>query len=348
MRRIPTHFFSGSVLFVWILIILGILAALELGARFLYPPEKCGDLNGCPQGFNLPDPDYGYIPRPNVFVPATKLGLDGKLIYSVNYSTDEFSRRITPLNNQPGADRFLIFFGCSFTFGEGLQDNQTLPYHAGVFAPCYVPYNYGYSGYGPQQMLLRLQDPDFSKQIKQDRGIMIYGPAHVARAIGTYYASTNWAKDFPFYYLDNENNLVRDGNFQTGRPVRSTVYSAISHVRLLDIFFRRYGLPRKFSEKDIELTARIIEESFKLFEIKFPNSRSYFMLLPGVDDSDQAVAALLRKAGISILDFSSRQEFHGKGFIITNDGHPTELWNQRLAELIVEKLKISGENCNEN
>ncbi len=333
---------------MWMLIILLVLCALELGARFLYPFEKCGVLRGCPQGFNLPDSDYGYKPRPNAVAPAVKQGLDGKLIYSVTYSTDEFARRITPMNKTPVSDRFLIFFGCSFTFGEGLQDNQTLPYHVGHLAPCYATYNYGYSGYGPQQMLLRLQDPNFAKQIKQHRGIMIYGPAHVARAIGTYYASTNWAKDFPFYYLDKEQNLARDGNFQTGRPLRSAIYSAISHVRLLDIFFRRYGLPRKFSEKDIELTARIIEESFKLFNIKFPDSRAYFMLLPGVDDTDQAVAALLRKAGISILDFSSRQEFQGEGFVITNDGHPTELWNQRLASLIVEELRISGENCSEN
>ena len=348
MKRIPTNFFSGRVLVVWVLVILGIFIILELGARILYPVQNGRTLVNSPQGFNLPDPNYGYMPRPDVAVQAIKLGLDGKLIYSVNYSTDEFSRRVTPLNNKPGADRFLIFFGCSFTFGEGLQDNQTLPYHTGILAPCYIPYNYGYSGYGPQQMLLRLQDPDFVKQIKQDRGIMIYGPAHVARAIGTYYASTNWARDFPFFYVDEQQNLVRDGNFQTGRPLTSAVYSAISHVRLLDIFFRRYGLPRKFSEKHIEVTARIIEESFKLLNIKFPGSRSYFMLLPGVDETDQAVAALLRKAGISILDFSSSPEFQGEGYTIPNDGHPTELWNQRLAALIVDELKISEENCNGN
>ncbi|MEJ1649019.1 hypothetical protein, partial [Escherichia coli] len=69
MKRIPRHFFSAPVLFMWMLIILLVLCALELGARFLYPFEKCGVLRGCPQGFNLPDPDYGYKPRPNAVAP---------------------------------------------------------------------------------------------------------------------------------------------------------------------------------------------------------------------------------------------------------------------------------------
>ena len=59
-----------------------------------------------------------------------------------------------------GPDRkseFVIFTGCSFVFGEGVNDNQTLPYLYGKQNPAVRCYNYGFPGYGTQQMLAVLQ-----------------------------------------------------------------------------------------------------------------------------------------------------------------------------------------------
>lgn len=348
MKRTSKPFVSVRILLAWLAIIVGIFGSIELAVRFLYPVEKAEIGGTYSQGFNLLDPNYGYKPKPDSKVSAIRKAFDGTLIYSVHYSTDEFSRRITPMENKEDRDRFIIFFGCSFTFGEGLEDNQTLPFFTGELLPCYEPYNYGYSGYGPQNMLVRLREPNFPSQIKQRKGVMIYSPAHVSRAIGSYKVSTNWGRNLPFFYIDKDGLLRRDGDFQTGRTLRSLLYSGMSRIRLLDIFLSRYDIPHTFSDNDIRLTAKIIEESFKLFNSYFPDSRTYFMLLPGVDDSDQAVAQLLRKAGFQVLDFSSRQEFKIKGFVIKHDGHPTALWNENLARLIVKELRLSKESCPEN
>ncbi len=346
MKKHPHFILAIAVVTSVVAITVIALYALEMATRFFFPVERKEILGEYSQKFNLPDLDFGYKPRSNARVSAIRRDRDGHLIYSVHYSTDELSRRVTPMIDQGNRPDFMLFFGCSFTFGEGLEDNQTLPYYVSRYAPCYTPYNYGYSGYGPQQMLVRLMKPDFVREVSQGKGILLYGPAHVARAIGSYRVSTGWARDFPFFYLDGRGNLLLDGNFQTGRPVRSGIYAFLSEIRLFDVFLRRFDVPHKFSDQDIKLTSGIIEKSFKLFYQYYPDSTAYFMLLPGVDESDHAVATHLKRAGIPVLDFSSHEEFNNREYVIANDGHPTDKWNERLAQLIVEKLGISSDECN--
>ncbi len=322
-----------------------VLCFVELVVRlFFMPPEHEIQGESLP-GFNLHDPDYGYKPKQNSEVTAVRKGRNGEIIYSARYSTDEYSRRVIPLTDESERSKFLIFFGCSFTFGAGLNDDQTMPYFVGQRARCYEPYNYAYSGYGPQHMLVRLQDSGFSGEIKQKNGIMIYSPAHVSRAIGSYKVSTAWGRNFPYFYLDRHGDLRREGDFQSGRPVRSQIYELLSKIKFIDIFLRRYDIPHNFSENDLDTTAKIIERSFELFNRAFPDSSVYFMLLPGVDDSDQEVARRLKDLGIQILDFSDRKEFSNEGYVIPKDGHPTALWNKELADLIVDKLGIQGDKC---
>lgn len=345
MNKFKTIIGNIALSLVGLLLTVCILMAVEVVFRYLHKPETNEIVGEYTQGFNIPDPDYGYRPKPDSSISVTKKDSTGRSIYSVRYSIDEFSRRVTPQENTKDRNRFLIFFGCSFTFGEGIEDDQTLPYFAARQAPCYATYNYGYSGYGPQQMLVRLHDPGFYRQIAQKKGIMIYSPAHVSRAIGSYKVSTSWGKNFPYFYLDQAGNLKRDGDFQSGRPSTSFIYGALSKSVFLDTFLRPYDIPHTFSDSDIETTARIIEKSFQLFNSQFNDSKAYFMLLPGVDYSDREVARHLVKSGIQVLDFSDRKEFRNDGYVIPNDGHPTALWNEQLAGLIVEKLGISGKEC---
>jgi len=77
--------------------------------------------------FWMYDNDFGFKPRPNVRVTCTKQYNDGEIIYNANYTTDKLSRRLTPVDSPDQRDKFAVFFGCSFTFGDGLNDEETLP-----------------------------------------------------------------------------------------------------------------------------------------------------------------------------------------------------------------------------
>ena len=69
--------------------------------------------------FFVDDPLLGYTPHPNAQVQSIKKQGD-EVIYDVTYAIDEFGRRITPDQDDPARDKFLLLFGDSFTFGEGV------------------------------------------------------------------------------------------------------------------------------------------------------------------------------------------------------------------------------------
>ena len=99
-----------------------------------------------------PDALLGYKPPSQTQVTSTKRRKwNGALMYDVVYSMDAYSRRTTPVADLDRASRgSILYFGCSFTFGEGVNDGETMPADVSRLVPEYRPYNYGFRGYGPQ------------------------------------------------------------------------------------------------------------------------------------------------------------------------------------------------------
>jgi hypothetical protein len=56
-----------------------------------------------------------------------KKSVDGEVIFDVQYSFDDLYRRIVPWQPANDVDKFIVFFGGSQTFGEGLNDEETIP-----------------------------------------------------------------------------------------------------------------------------------------------------------------------------------------------------------------------------
>src|SRR5262249_21411136 len=81
----------------------------------------------------IEDELLGYKPPSNAEVFSTKK-FDGDLIFNVVYSTDEHNRRITPVKNRKQRNRFILFFGCSMVFGEGVGNEETMPFYVAQYA----------------------------------------------------------------------------------------------------------------------------------------------------------------------------------------------------------------------
>ena len=80
--------------------------------------------------------------------------MGGETLYAVVYSVDKRGLRVEPPLAPGHGDRCVLFFGCSYTFGEGVNDAETLPYRTGVLAEGRLRMiNFGLHGYGPHQML---------------------------------------------------------------------------------------------------------------------------------------------------------------------------------------------------
>jgi hypothetical protein len=298
------------------------------------------DLAGNPaEEFAAMDEALGYKLLPN---RAThyRFVLDGEEIYDVVYRTDRHGRRITP---STGADRrrYILCFGGSFTWGQGVNDDETLPAQLEKAAPEYDAYNFGYRGYGPQQMLELLRGKDLRSQVPQRGGIAIYTAIddHVRRAIGGMRTCAMVRRHFPYYRLNEQGGLSRNGSFATGRPGAQLFYDFLSESEILKYY--HVDLPLTIREEHLRLVAAIIAHSRDAYREQFGNDRFYTILYPG-SKTLLALKPLLDEYGIAYLDYTQLYDVSSPEYRIRGDGHPTPAAYLRLAAAISKDLSLSA------
>ena len=145
------------------------------------------------------DPLLGYAPLPGARV-EDKQFYDEQVVYDVFYTIGADDLRQTPGVSQAAACR-VAFFGCSFAFGQGLNDDQTMPYYfVQASHGRYVAFNFAFVGYGPHQMLREIETGRMAS-IANRPNLVIYEaiPDHVRRLDGY----DEWDRYGPRYVLDD-------------------------------------------------------------------------------------------------------------------------------------------------
>ena len=109
------------------------------------------------------DPVLQYRLRPNTTVKARATYGD-QLLYDVTYNIDALGARVTPGSVDSGPT--YIFFGDSFAFSEGVNDDDTL---ASLFAnklqpPAHVV-NFGVPGWGPTHQVRAVETGLFDSAV---------------------------------------------------------------------------------------------------------------------------------------------------------------------------------------
>jgi hypothetical protein len=127
---------------------------------------------------------FGSMPSPNT-ATEFKEYLGGRMIADVVYKIDASSLREIPAPVQ-GRPHKVAFFGCSFMFGHGLENDQTLPYYfvreaRGTFEG----FSFAGEGWGPHQMLREIET-GFVRRIAGVPDFAIYEaiPDHLRRVAG--------------------------------------------------------------------------------------------------------------------------------------------------------------------
>lgn len=165
-----------------------------------------------------PSPITGYKGKPSTTATAHKTTHNGTTIYNVSYTTDEFGWRITP-SSKVDSSSCVLFFGDSFTIGEGVQDNETLPFYFGTHTNARI-YNFGFHGYGPHQALALVQSGEIARIVKDCQSVLaIYEslPGHIARAGG--FSPWEQGTNAPRFYLDPSGSLKWGNAYLHQSPV---------------------------------------------------------------------------------------------------------------------------------
>mgnify|MGYP003337954074 CR=1 FL=1 len=82
---------------------------------------------------------------------SCRLLVNGRVIWDVHYSTDRFGRRQTTCPGNVVSQHNAVFFGCSFLFGEGSEDHQTIPSVFSELSRSCKAVNYGVPGWGDRK-----------------------------------------------------------------------------------------------------------------------------------------------------------------------------------------------------
>lgn len=253
--------------------------------------------------------------------------IEGETIYSVKYTIGNDGFRITQTDiNNPER---INFFGCSVTFGAGLEDNETFPYYVAQLGK-YKVKNFGISGYGPHQALAILTS---KRDTTGKLNFFLTAPWHAERSA----CIPSYSVGSPHYTLEN-GKLIRDGvcggntGFVSKILAKSKIYNLVS---------------KSFSNQDyqIDLYLALIKEMNRLSNDQgqqflvgfFKADRDWFT----GSYSNELILERLKSNGIQIIDLTLaetnekvKREYH----IHELDKHPSAQANEERAKLTVKVL----------
>ena len=162
-------------------------------------------------GFTVPQPVIGLGPEHAGRFHAEKTDpKSGIPIYSADYTIDSNLLRET---HTVETGPTIVFFGDSFTFGEGLNDADTLPQQfADLLGRKQRVLNLGYPGYGPQQFLAELQTGRFDGVIGEQPRLFIFmtGAGHAERTA----CKPFWVRRWPRYTLENGQVVLKGACYE--------------------------------------------------------------------------------------------------------------------------------------
>jgi hypothetical protein len=132
-----------------------------------------------------------------------KRSLSGETVFDVKYSTGRDGFRITPGAGCSGS-LGINFLGDSLTFGEGVQDDETLPYFIFKNLKTICVRNLGFPAYGVHQVLSILQSDRDTRSVMN---FLLTAPWQAVRSS----CKPTWTQGSPKYKLLSNGAVARVG-----------------------------------------------------------------------------------------------------------------------------------------
>jgi len=295
--------------------------------------------------YYVSDAVRGYAAGANIKKRIRK-SLGEEVLYDVIYTTNGNGLRVAPHDlperGKEGEKNYenAIFFGDSFTYGEGLNDHETLPYlFEDLSRGRYKVYNFGFHGYGPHQMLRIIETGLLEKIVVDQQPMVVIYEAliqHIERVSG----KMIWDAKVPRYKLSPSGMAEYAGTFTDDPSLKEN----LKHTK--DLSNPKSQLLAKLTrinrtQEDIKLFVQIVLQVKYLLE-KRHKARFYVVVWTFGDKDDGKVIDDLKKSAIDIITvdqiFKEYKDPMEK-YMIEVDNHPTKLANERLAKYLLEYIK---------
>ena len=331
-------------LFVVLLWCMVFVAGAEIGLRMIgyYPlsPKTTASILSYPKAFEK-DPLLGWhlVPGTHRFAPVSALAQEttGTILNGGHRVT----RPPVPPITSPHRPK-LIFLGDSFTFGDGLNDNETYPWVVQELLPDFEVLNLAVPGYGTCQVYLQLLE--YSKTHPLNSAIIIYGmnEFHERRnrpdlRIAWEFSSVSSTGSYfaPSCDLDSSGKLITGPVHEFHAPALSVTRHSSLIRRFLQSFLD--GLDFFRNRQHQQLSFKLLEAIHSLSEQK---GARFILLMQRFKGSRKEYLDFLSTHGIGVIDGSHPQEGLPEMQLL-GDRHPNaemnRIWGLRIAEALKER-----------
>jgi len=259
------------------------------------------------------------------------------LPHDVIYTTGPDHFRAAP-SAAANADSCVLVFGDSFSFGDGVADDETFAAqivrlsHGRVAAQ-----NFAVSGWGPQQFLAGLQSGRFQRAVRCEPtdAVFLMIPSLIWRLAGV---TNPWDTNGPRYRLGANGRPVRDGKLGDPDPYN---------------WRRLIGLPPVGKRDALRLTTAVIAEAMGELKRLYPGIRTHLILYRvaswgDVDLTADDLASFefdLNQAGVTPLPLEAvipRYRFAMGDYILNQaDYHPNARAHRLIADFILRQIKAT-------
>ncbi len=267
-----------------------------------------------------------------------------KLLYEVVYNIGPDGLRLTDSGLEvPDEAPVVPFLGCSFTFGQGLEDRQTLPsaFEAAAGGR-YRALNWGISGAGPHSILAQLE---LERDVELLAGravpfvVMVAIRHHLQRIAG----ETHFSSFYPRYAL-RDGRLVADGQFPPPKARSELSFGeAVSFEarksHLIGHLVER--LPSAVGWVDDDGVALFLAITERIRDLLAERHHSELVVITWDDfgPEQEPIAVGLRAAGIRFYDAATLfPDFTPETHYLPHYSHPNAHANRVLAEFLAQRL----------
>jgi hypothetical protein len=285
------------------------------------------------------DDVLGYAPIASMKV-ASMLTKEGRSIYDVRYTIDERGLRVSPPCDCGDHTRSLLFFGCSYTYGEGVGDQETLPYRAGVHTGGrYAVYNFGFHGYGPHQMLAALERGMVKSRIEHPPRFAFYTAIvdHVRRAAGR----ATWDTFLGPRYVLSGDTVRYAGPFKDSAPVASEDPLERAGSLLAKSAILRRLRPGLGDADAAETLAAIVDAARVRFERDFPGAEFQVLFWGAPSARLRDLTGRLERRGVVVHQVAAVLPGYSENperYEISGESHPTAEAYDLVARYLAERL----------
>jgi len=320
------------------------LALLDAFAGLLTPTAHGAGLvrKVEPRWWPQPHPVLGFRPAPDSTAVATAT-FNGQPVYHETYHIDSESSRVTP-KAPPGADLYL-FLGDSFMFGQGIRDDETLPW---LFAEANKvrTLNLSAPGNAPNHLVRAFEAGLLDRYLGQPvKAVVVWIiPAQLARTTG----DGSWLGSSPRYELV-DGKLKHTGSFTEYRfshPITGLKY----YLGELFPFIEAIGEKQRQEEQlklFVAMMARLQQYAREKFNAplvviySWPDEKTGSIHGDSVIDQSMLVDVIfqMRKLGIELVrvdDLTAGQPTDD--LLIPHDGHPRRFTNELIANELKKRL----------